>query len=751
MTECDSLAGNHYPSKLLLRTLKIMSATGRSMADSEDRPDAPGGDRRRSRERLVAGRYRLVRELGRGGMGVVWLADDTYLDREVALKELRPPPGLTDADREMFRVRAQQEARSAARVRHPNAVTLYDVLSDIGDGAVYLIMELIRGPTLAELVRRSGPLRAPRAAGIGLQLLDVLEAAHGLGVVHRDVKPANILIAANDQVKLADFGIAHTIGDPRLTRSGVLGTPAYQAPELFESVSITPAVDLWSLGATVYYAVDGRGPFDRDSAGATLRAIVLDDLPVPHCEPHLAAFITHTLQRDPAKRATIGQARAELHRVPAQEPSLTPDPRQPRPITTQLADTSSADQQAWWNPEAETRRRPQEPTPPDTAPQGLRIPVPHRRRVSRTAIVIAAVVAASAGATLGLLATVGGPGSLTSIHRARPTITSASARSPLSEDAAGQLVAFVNSSEQVVAGEYYSSGWHGPAVLPGTPRTGSPIVVSPDGSEVFFVAANGDVVHDYASGSGWAGPGRTGGAAGTGSSLAFFPGDGPGTRPLVAFVNARGNLAYDYYASSSSRWHGPVVLPGTPRTGSPVAISPYGANVIFIDSNGEIANDYLSGSRWKGPYELGGTAEAGSGLAFSPGSSTAGTRPAVIFINASGNLAYDYFASGWHGPAVLPGTPRTGSPLAWSGDGTSLYFIEPNGEVATDYVSGSGWQGAYPTGGTAARDSALSYAPGNGTAADSANLMFIASDGTLAYDWYTSRWHGPDPVLSTPR
>ena len=127
-------------------------------------------------------------------------------------------------------------------------------------------------------------------------------------------------------MKLTDFGIAHIAGDPRLTRSGIIGTPAYQAPELFESVSITPAADMWSLGATLYYAADGRGPFDRDSTGATLRAILLDDLP-PRCEAHLATVIGQLLQRDPAERAIIDQARAELHQVPAQASLPSADPR----------------------------------------------------------------------------------------------------------------------------------------------------------------------------------------------------------------------------------------------------------------------------------------------------------------------------------------------------------------------------------------------------------------------------------------
>jgi eukaryotic-like serine/threonine-protein kinase len=278
------------------------------------------------RERLVAGRFLLLRELGRGGMGTVWLAADETLGRQVAIKELRPRQGLPGADLAAQRQRALREARSAARIQHANAVTLYEVIpAGAGDEAVYLIMEFVEGPTLGELIVGEGPLPASRVAHYGLQLLDVLEAAHALGIVHRDVKPGNILIATGDQVKLADFGIAHIAGAARLTRGGVMGTYAYMAPELFDSAPITPSADLWSLGATLYDAAEGRGPFDRDSTAEILRAILVADLPVPHCEPHLAAAIEGLLRRDPRERATPGETRAHLRQVPGIPPANGPN------------------------------------------------------------------------------------------------------------------------------------------------------------------------------------------------------------------------------------------------------------------------------------------------------------------------------------------------------------------------------------------------------------------------------------------
>lgn len=298
--------------------------------------------------RLVAGRYRLLRELGRGGMGLVWQAEDQLVSRQVAVKELRPPQGLADDERAVYARRALQEARSVARVHHPGAVTLYDVLpATADDGAVYLIMELISGPALDEVIKRGGPLPDATVAAYGRQLLAVLEVAHGLGIVHRDIKPGNILIAPGDEVKLADFGIAHAIGGTRLTGSGVLGTHAYLAPELFEpKASITPAADLWSLGATLYHAIEGRGPFERDTTSATLRAILIDDIRAPACSPGLAAAITGLLRRDPARRATIEQARAHLLQegtaVPATPASSAAPSVQPPAGSTERAQSGTA-------------------------------------------------------------------------------------------------------------------------------------------------------------------------------------------------------------------------------------------------------------------------------------------------------------------------------------------------------------------------------------------------------------------------
>lgn len=286
--------------------------------------------------RLVAGRYLLTRELGRGGTGIVWLAEDQRTGHHVAVRELRPLRGLAEEELVVFRQRALQEATSAARIRHSGAVALYDVLpATAADDAVYLITEFIDGTTLAEAIRRAGPLPPDRVADYGLQLLDVLDAAHALGITHRDVKPANIMITPDGQAKLTDFGIAHITSGTRLTRSGVPGTQAYIAPELFDSQPITPAADLWSLGATLYAATEGRAPFDRGATAATLRAILIDDIPAPACPPALAAAITSLLHRDPTRRATITQTRTRL-----QQATRPPEAQQ---STGQSASTVTAD------------------------------------------------------------------------------------------------------------------------------------------------------------------------------------------------------------------------------------------------------------------------------------------------------------------------------------------------------------------------------------------------------------------------
>lgn len=299
-----------------------------------------------SSDRVVAGRYRILRELGRGGMGVVWLAVDELIGRQVALKEQRVPEGSVAAEWAAFAQRALAEARNAARIRHPNAVALYDVIpASAQDDAVYLVMEPVEAESLDKIILTEGRLPQERVAAIALQLLDVLDAAHALDVVHRDVKPANILLAPGDVVKLTDFGIAHNAADPRLTGDGlIVGTPAYMAPEAYQNGPITPAADQWSLGASLFHAAEGANPFQRDTTAEVLAAILFEDIPKPTCGRPLADAISALLIRDPERRATSERVRALLATVapavPSASPVPVPAPGYPTLLKTRIEDRS---------------------------------------------------------------------------------------------------------------------------------------------------------------------------------------------------------------------------------------------------------------------------------------------------------------------------------------------------------------------------------------------------------------------------
>src|SRR4051812_24371303 len=197
------------------------------------------------------GRYALVRELGRGGMGVVWLANDMMLGRDVAIKELLLPAGIPAAETTVYQERVMREARVASRLANAAVVTVHDLVKE--DGQTFIVMEYVQAPTLTELVERDGPMPTVRAARLAEQLLTALEAAHEAGIVHRDVKPGNVMVPARDSAKLTDFGIAQSFEDPRLTSTGALiGSPAYMSPERLEGGDVSPAWDLWALGATLY-------------------------------------------------------------------------------------------------------------------------------------------------------------------------------------------------------------------------------------------------------------------------------------------------------------------------------------------------------------------------------------------------------------------------------------------------------------------------------------------------------------------
>ncbi|MEV7739680.1 protein kinase [Streptomyces sp. NPDC088921] len=269
--------------------------------------------------RLLAGRYRVVAQLGRGGMGVVWRAVDEVLGREVAVKELRT---YTDADGPELadlRLRMQREARAAARVRHPGVVAVHDVAEV--DGRPLIVMELVDGPSLDAVLRKSGPLDPREAAGIGAKVMDALAAAHEAGVLHRDVKPGNILLDRSGRVLLTDFGIA-TMDDPgdgaatNLTRTGhLVGSLDYMAPERAQGADPGPASDVWGLGATLYAAVEGASPFRRTSTFSTLTAIVGEPLPESRRAGPLGPVLQRLLDKRPEARPAAGEARGLLQAV----------------------------------------------------------------------------------------------------------------------------------------------------------------------------------------------------------------------------------------------------------------------------------------------------------------------------------------------------------------------------------------------------------------------------------------------------
>lgn len=276
--------------------------------------------------RLVAGRHLLVEQIGRGGMGTVWHAHDQVLDREVALKEVAIPFGLSDEERETAFRRAFREARAAARLRHPNIVTIFDVVED--GGSPWIVMDLVRARSLEAVVRAEGPIDERRAAHIGLRILDALRVAHAAGVVHRDVKPANVLVADNGEVVLTDFGIALTAGETVLTRSGTLvGSPAYIAPERLQGGAATPSGDLWSLGATLFTAVEGVPPYNRAEPLAVLGAVLTQEPDPVRRARALAPVISGLLVKDPARRmpaAVCADMLAAATRPPAPPAASAP-------------------------------------------------------------------------------------------------------------------------------------------------------------------------------------------------------------------------------------------------------------------------------------------------------------------------------------------------------------------------------------------------------------------------------------------
>ncbi|GAA5102666.1 serine/threonine-protein kinase [Haloechinothrix salitolerans] len=262
---------------------------------------------------LVAGRYRLQRLLGTGAMGVVWQARDERLNRDIAIKKLLIQPGLEPAQADEARRRAMREGRVAARLHHPHVIGVFDVVVD--DDLPVLVMEYLPSRSLAELMSERGRLPAGEVARIGAQAASALAAAHDAGVIHRDVKPANILIAEDGSAKITDFGISHAAGDVVVTQTGlVAGTPAYLAPEVARGTKPSPASDMFSLGATLYAAVEGTPPFGGagENSLSLLHKVAAGTFPQPQHAGVLIGALQRMMQLDPAARVSAREAEQML-------------------------------------------------------------------------------------------------------------------------------------------------------------------------------------------------------------------------------------------------------------------------------------------------------------------------------------------------------------------------------------------------------------------------------------------------------
>ncbi|WNF29019.1 protein kinase [Streptomyces sp. C11-1] len=360
---------------------------------------------------VLAGRYRLGEVLGRGGMGKVWRAHDEVLHRTVAVKELTAGLYVAEADRLVLHARTQKEARAAARITHPGVVTVHDVIEY--DNRPWIVMQYVDGPSLADAAKESGEIAPREAARVGLHVLSALRAAHGAGVLHRDVKPGNVLLARDGQVLLTDFGIAAIEGDSTITRTGELvGSIDYLAPERVRGGDPGPASDLWSLGVTLYAAVEGASPFRRTSPISTMQAVVTEEPPAPVNAGPLGAVITALLRKDPADRPSAAETEQMLldameGREPRAAQAHVPTQRLPKDARYAFPDPNVLDapvpDSALGDPHGPTARLPG--TAPSPSPAGpVSTPVTRRARSRWRTVLVVVVAAAVLGGAAGLLA-----------------------------------------------------------------------------------------------------------------------------------------------------------------------------------------------------------------------------------------------------------------------------------------------------------------------------------------------------------
>lgn len=365
--------------------------------------------------RLIAGRYRLIEQIGRGGMGTVWRAEDEVLSREVALKRLHVQRHLTDDELATLHERTRREARSAARIAHRHVVVVHDVVDD--EGLPCIVMEYVPSTTLAALLTGGAVVPPVEAARVGLGMVAALRAAHAAGVLHRDVKPGNVLLGADGRVVLTDFGIAMATGTSTLTKTGeIIGSIDYIAPERMRGKKPGPAADLWALGATLYQSVEGRPPFRKATAVETAYAIAVDPLePMKQAGP-LEPLIDALLAKDPEERPSAQEAERVLRGVvsgaPTQLMPTRPVPA-PAPVPVPVSVPATATTAAL---AAATTVLPSSPPPSR----------PRRRRVLVGSVLAVALAGATLAAGLSMAGDDNG-----GTHRGAAATASASAPAPV--------------------------------------------------------------------------------------------------------------------------------------------------------------------------------------------------------------------------------------------------------------------------------------------------------------------------------
>ena len=382
--------------------------------------------------RMIAGRYRLEKRLGRGGMGVVWRATDQLLGRQVAVKEIAQDDSLSEEEARQQRDRTLREARAVAQLRHPHIIVVHDVVEQ--DERPYIVMELIDGGSLAERISSRGPVDAAEAARIGIALLGALRTAHAAGVLHRDIKPANVLLqtaadeADSERVVLTDFGIAQVAGATTLTESGAfVGSPEYTAPERMSGVRTGPASDLWSLGALLCTVLSGESPFHRDSLGGILHAVVIDEIRPPEQARPLLLVVRGLLERDPERRLEAAEAERLLR-------AFLDTGRTPKATSGHTGKRAPG----YTPTQRDVPRRELVPPPSPSAPEPSPTPASTAeqapRRTTRGVLVTALLVAAMAGAGVSAAALLmrgdGDGGAATPVSSAPLTSTSAGTPSP---------------------------------------------------------------------------------------------------------------------------------------------------------------------------------------------------------------------------------------------------------------------------------------------------------------------------------